>query len=105
MHSIVTSVFGAILFYFLIPGVLVRLPPKSSNFRVAVFHALLFGLIFYLTHRIVYKCFSPKWRFEGMETTTPAATTKSAPAATTTVPTTTVPIQHFAVKEGAQPKK
>jgi hypothetical protein len=67
MHSIVTSVFGAILFYFLIPGVLVRLPPKCSNFTVSVFHALVFGIIFYLAHRSVYKFFNPYARFEGMK--------------------------------------
>lgn len=89
MHSIVTSVFGAILFYFLIPGVLVRFPPKSSNFRVAIFHAFLFGIIFYLTHRTVRQFFAPGWRFEGMETTTPAGT--KPPAATTTPANTNTP--------------
>lgn len=112
MHSIVTSVFGAILFYFLIPGVLVRLPPKSSNFKVAIFHALLFGVIFYLTHRAIRSFFEPKWRLEGMESTTPAGTTtpagKATPAGTTAPAGTTKPPsapEHFASKEGVVGKK
>ena len=36
--------FLAALFYFLIPGVLVRLPPGGSTFMVNVTHAVVFAL-------------------------------------------------------------
>ena len=37
--------FLAALFYFLIPGVLVRLPPGGSTFMVNVTHAVVFALV------------------------------------------------------------
>jgi hypothetical protein len=67
MHSIVTSVFGAILFFLLSPGVLLRLPPNGSKMMVAMVHALVFGLIYYIAHRSVYMYFNPMRRFEGLE--------------------------------------
>lgn len=67
MNSIVTSVFGAILFFLLSPGVLLRLPPNGSKMMVALVHALVFGLVYYLAHRSVYMYFNPSRRFEGME--------------------------------------
>jgi hypothetical protein len=78
MHSIVTAVYGALLFYFLIPGVLVRLPPKCSNFKVNMFHALVFGVIFYFTSCVVKSFFEPKWKLEGMEPSKAPATTAPA---------------------------
>ena len=38
-------VFLAALFYFLIPGVLVRLPPGGSTMTVNVTHAIVFALV------------------------------------------------------------
>ena len=66
MHSIVTSVFGAILFFLLSPGILLRLPSNGSKMMVAMVHALVFGLVFYFAHRSVYSYFNPMRRFEGM---------------------------------------
>jgi hypothetical protein len=37
--------FLAALFYFLIPGVLVRLPPGGSTMTVNVTHAVVFALV------------------------------------------------------------
>jgi hypothetical protein len=76
MHSIVTSVFGAILFFLLSPGILLRLPSNGSKMMVAMVHALVFGLVFYFAHRSVYSYFNPMRRFEGMTTTTTPTTTK-----------------------------
>jgi hypothetical protein len=67
MHSIVTSVFAAILFFLLAPGVLLRLPANGSKMTVAAVHALVFGVIFYVTHRSVYAYFNPGRRYEGMD--------------------------------------
>lgn len=38
-------VFLAALFYFLIPGVLVRLPPGGSTMTVNLTHAVVFALV------------------------------------------------------------
>ena len=67
MHSIVTSVFAAILFFLLAPGVFLRLPANGSKMTVAAVHALVFGVIFYLAHRSVYAYFNPGRRYEGMD--------------------------------------
>jgi len=67
MHSIVTSVFGAILFFLLSPGILLRLPSNGSKMTVAMVHALVFGLVYYIAHRSVYMYFNPMRRFEGMK--------------------------------------
>ena len=37
--------FSAVLFYFLVPGVLVRLPPGGSTFTVNVTHAVVFAVV------------------------------------------------------------
>jgi hypothetical protein len=34
---------------------------------VAMVHALVFGLIYYIAHRSVYMYFNPMRRFEGMD--------------------------------------
>ena len=38
-------IFLAALFYFLIPGVLVRLPPGSSTMVVNITHSIVFALV------------------------------------------------------------
>jgi hypothetical protein len=38
-------IFLAVLFYFLIPGVLVRLPPGASTMVVNITHAVVFALV------------------------------------------------------------
>jgi hypothetical protein len=51
----ILSVYVALLFFILTPGVLVRLPPKSGLMTVAAFHALVFALIWTFTHKLVWK--------------------------------------------------
>lgn len=62
MKSIVTSVFAALLFVALTPGVLLRLPPKGSKWTVLIVHALVFFVIYYLTHGLIYRYFNPGFR-------------------------------------------
>jgi hypothetical protein len=45
----------AALFYVLEPGVLVTLPPGGSRLVVNLTHALVFGVVWMLTHRAVYR--------------------------------------------------
>ena len=57
------SLYVFILFFVLTPGVLLSLPPKSSKFVVAATHALVFTLIYWATHKVVWKFTSSA--FEG----------------------------------------
>ena len=52
---VVLSLYAALLFAFLSPGALVRLPPKGGKWVVILVHAIIFGFIFYLTEDWVFK--------------------------------------------------
>ena len=47
--------FTVVLFYALIPGVLVRLPPGASPMVVNLTHAVVFALIYSFTHKLVWR--------------------------------------------------
>jgi len=49
------SLYAAVLFFVLTPGVLLSLPPGGSRITVALTHAVVFGLVWTLTHKMVYK--------------------------------------------------
>lgn len=51
--SILTFLYIALLFFALVPGVLLSLPKKGSKTVVAGVHALVFGVILYFTLHIV----------------------------------------------------
>ena len=55
MSGAIISVFCVILFYFLTPGILVSLPKGAGKKTVAAVHALIFGILFFFFHRIVWK--------------------------------------------------
>jgi hypothetical protein len=48
------SVFMAVLFVLLTPGVLLRLPPGGSKLVVAVTHAVVFALVYHFSHKAVW---------------------------------------------------
>jgi hypothetical protein len=48
------SVFMAVLFVVLTPGVLLRLPPGGSKLVVAVTHAVVFALVYHVSHKAVW---------------------------------------------------
>ena len=86
--NIVVTVYTAILFFLLSPGVLLRLPPKGSKMMVAAVHALVFALILGFTGKMVWKL---SMRFEGMEggpapKKDTTATAAMPPTATATMP-------------------
>jgi hypothetical protein len=70
MKNIFMSLFFAILFFLLTPGVLVVLPPNMTGLNgfyiVAATHALVFGIVYYLTKKIIKKMF---YRTEGFRRT------------------------------------
>jgi len=48
-------VYAFLLFFLLSPGVLLRLPARASNMKVAAVHSLIFAAIWTLTHKIVWR--------------------------------------------------
>jgi hypothetical protein len=64
--NVFMAVYFAILFFLLSPGILLRLPQNGSKMTVATVHAIVFGLIAYLTGRFVWRL-SHRLRMEGME--------------------------------------
>jgi hypothetical protein len=46
--------FSAVVFYALIPGVLVRLPPGGSTLTVNITHALVFALVVCYGRKLVF---------------------------------------------------
>lgn len=49
------AVYAAVLFYLLTPGVLVSLPPGASRQTVNLTHAVVFGVVWMLTSKAVYR--------------------------------------------------
>jgi len=49
------AVYVAVLFYLLTPGVLVSLPPGASRMTTNLTHAVVFGLVWCYTHKMVAK--------------------------------------------------
>ena len=47
-------IFTTVLFYVLTPGIFLSIPPNGSKFIKAFAHAVLFALIYELTHRNVW---------------------------------------------------
>ena len=54
MHLYMT-LFVAVLFFVLTPGILLSLPPNGSKVTVALTHALVFALVYSVTHKMVYR--------------------------------------------------
>ena len=52
------TVYAAILFFVLSPGILLSLPPKGSKMMVALTHGVVFALIFHFTHKMVWRATS-----------------------------------------------
>jgi hypothetical protein len=48
------TLFIALLFFLLTPGVLITLPPRGSLLTVAGVHAVIFALIYHFTHKLVW---------------------------------------------------
>jgi hypothetical protein len=65
--QLLMSLYTALLFFVLVPGVLVSLPPKSGKLTVALTHAVVFTLVFQLTHKAVANLLSPFENFENHE--------------------------------------
>ena len=54
MNWIIT-IYIALLFFALCPGILVSLPPKRGKFTTAAVHAFIFAIVFHFTHKFVMR--------------------------------------------------
>jgi hypothetical protein len=48
------SLYVALLFFVLVPGVVIKLPVNGSRFMSATVHAVIFAVIFHFTHKAVW---------------------------------------------------
>jgi len=53
--NVVMTLFTALLFVLLVPGVVLSLPPKGSLLTKAVVHGLVFALVYHFTHKAVWQ--------------------------------------------------
>ena len=51
--NLILFLFSALLFFLLTPGILLSLPPGGSKMVVAITHAIVFGAVFTLSHRML----------------------------------------------------
>ena len=49
------ALYAAVLFYVLTPGTVLSLPPGGSKQVVALTHAAVFGAVWMLTHKMVWR--------------------------------------------------
>jgi hypothetical protein len=51
----VMFLYTTLLFFLLTPGILLTLPPKGKKNTVAIVHAVVFGLVFALSHKTLMR--------------------------------------------------
>ena len=51
---VVMSIYLAALFFLLTPGIVLSLPNGGSKYTVAAVHAVVFALVFHLTHKLAW---------------------------------------------------
>lgn len=64
--SLIVSLYAAVLFFILTPSILLRIPKSGSKWVVAAVHALVFGVIFYFTNKLVWRL-GARLNLEGFE--------------------------------------
>ena len=53
--NLMMSLYVALLFVVLTPGLLLRLPPKGPLLMAAIVHGLVFALVYHFTHKMVWR--------------------------------------------------
>lgn len=76
-------IYVAVLFFVLTPGVLLTLPARSSKMVVAATHAVVFAVVFHLTHKMAWKLSLQLEGFQGMPPAMPGAMPNAMPPTTT----------------------
>lgn len=54
------TLYLVILFFLLTPGILLSLPPKGNKITVAATHAIVFGIVWQITHKFVLLMTTPR---------------------------------------------
>ena len=67
----VVTIYVALLFFVLTPGILLSLPPKGSKMMVALTHAVVFAIVYHFTHKMVWQT--------SMSLSMPSAPSKAGP--------------------------
>jgi len=52
--NLYTSLYLALLFFVLTPGILLSVPPGGSKMVVAFTHAVVFAVVYHFTHKAVW---------------------------------------------------
>jgi hypothetical protein len=65
----VMLLYVAVLFFVLTPGVLLSLPPRGSKMAVAATHAVVFAVLYHLTHKAAWRL---AMQLEGFQNAPPA---------------------------------
>jgi hypothetical protein len=94
--SLIVSLYAAVLFFILTPSILLRIPKSGSKWVVAAVHALVFGVIFHFTNKLVWRLgaklegFEPNSKEVGSpfvgESTSVSTTPSASQAATPSLP-------------------
>jgi len=63
--NVVSFIYAFLLFFILTPGILLTLPKKGKKMMVASVHALIFAVVFTLTHHWIMK--NTHFMFEGFK--------------------------------------
>lgn len=50
-------VYATLLFFVLSPGIIVRIPPNGNKRVVAAVHAVVFGIVWSLSHKLIWQSF------------------------------------------------
>lgn len=50
----ITTIYGAILFVLLTPGLIVRIPSKGPLLHASIVHGILFAILYYLISKLVF---------------------------------------------------
>jgi hypothetical protein len=67
--NLIVTIYSALLFFVLTPGILLSLPPKGKPITVAIVHAVVFALVFHFTHKFVWRL-SHSFKLEGLDNAT-----------------------------------
>ena len=49
------ALFCSVLFFILTPSILLRIPKNGSKYTVAAVHAFVFGVVFFLLHKFIWR--------------------------------------------------
>ena len=103
--NILVGVYAIILFFLLTPGILVTLPPNSSNYIVAATHGILFAILLQSVHTFVLEGLdSPTTTTSVAPSFSPSPTTIAATAAPTTAAPTTIAATAASTTKGPDSK-